>query len=198
MLIKRLVALFVALIMIFSLSACSDRPDDEIVEPTAPSEPESTEFVGEYISSSTEDLLLSIYIACNPNFTTSIWRLDSTDLKLMNSYTGIESVKRVEEASVMTLPDRNEPFSVVLIKFSNDANVDEMVEFLTKQAPVKQWGERIADDVCVVANKQFVLMVMMEKDMIEGFSADLFKTAFLNIDVDGTSNNADSNQEDAQ
>ena len=163
---KKIISILLAISMLMCLGACSNNKP-ETTEPTIVETQESTLPTGEiYTPSETENMLLDLYMESGIDIYGSVWQLAFERLDIVESYTGLDSVQGIDEASVMTSAEEELPLVITLIKLAPDANIESIIQKI-ENGSIKKWGNYQMDAPVVLRSNKYLLIIRMDRSVVE-------------------------------
>ena len=192
---KKLIAMLLALTMVFAMAACGATENKE-TEPATEATTEATEAVTEEVTeeateevveeeefvielSAMETLLNSIVEIQPVEFMGMAAPVDLTDADAVLYMTGLESVEGVTEAASFEPMIGSIPFSMVAVQVAEGADAEAVAEAMKNGIDTRKWVCVEANDLMVVTHENVVLLVMVNSD--NGFTAQSFVDAFNTV-----------------
>ena len=191
---KKLIAMLLALTMVFAMAACGATENKE-TEPATEATTEATEAVTEEVTeeateevvedefvvelSAMETLLNSIVEIQPVEFMGMAAPVDLTDADAVLYMTGLESVEGVTEAASFEPMIGSIPFSMVAVQVAEGADAEAVAEAMKNGIDTRKWICVEANDLMVVTHENVVLLVMVNSD--NGFTAQSFVDAFNTV-----------------
>ena len=192
---KKLIAMLLALTMVFAMAACGATENKE-TEPATEATTEATEAVTEEVTeeateevveeeefvielSAMETLLNSIVEIQPVEFMGMAAPVDLTDADTVLYMTGLESVEGVTEAASFEPMIGSIPFSMVAVQVAEGADAEAVAEAMKNGIDTRKWVCVEANDLMVVTHENVVLLVMVNSD--NGFTAQSFVDAFNTV-----------------
>ena len=173
---KKLIALLLAMIMLFSLAACG-KPDPAPVDPdvpasgsdipTVPAEPEEAP-----IDSIPVDEITSLFMDMYTGEGLSSCMNESITADLVANLLGAESFScEFESAQALVPMMMTAPFVLMVFRLAEGADTDAFAADLEAAANPQKWICVCADEVETVVSGRTVLFYMCPADMKEGLNA---------------------------
>ena len=167
---KKLIAMLLALAMVFAMTACGATENKE-TEPAAEVTTEATEEVTEEVTEeiaedeepvmelSAMETLLNQIVEINPvEFMGMAAPVDLTDADALFYYTGLTSAESVKEAAVYEPMIGSIAFSMVAVQVAEGADAEAVAEAMAAGIPClvtrKSSMEEIAEDAALYVNAQ--------------------------------------------
>ena len=191
---KKLIAMLLALTMVFAMAACGATENKE-TEPATEATTEATEAVTEEVTeeateevvedefvvelSAMETLLNSIVEIQPVEFMGMAAPVDLTDADAVLYMTGLESVEGVTEAASFEPMIGSIPFSMVAVQVAEGADAEAVAEAMKNGIDTRKWICVETNDLMVVTHENVVLLVMVNSD--NGFTAQSFVDAFNTV-----------------
>ena len=195
---KKLIAMLLALVMVFGMVACGatenkeTEPATEIVteateEVTEEVTEEATEEVTEEIVedefvmelSAMETLLNSIVEIQPVEFMGMSMPVDLADVDAVKYFTGLDSAESVLEAAVFEPMIGSIAFSMVAVQAAEGADVEAVAEAMKSGIDTRKWICVEANDLMVVTSGDVALLVMVDSN--NGLTAQSFVDAFQTV-----------------
>lgn len=198
---KKIIALLLALVMVMSLAACGDKtPEatDPVKDPTTQAtenenptetdpvggETDVTEPVGsteEPILTDTEYRLLALFNASPVEFPVMTWALNIDDAEMIKSFTGLDDITKIVEASVTEPAMSAQAYSVILVKVADGVDAAAVADEMKAGIDPRKWVCVEADEIETVIVDNYVLLVMMASDLSETVSAKSLTEAYVEM-----------------
>lgn len=196
---KKLIAMLLALAMVFAMTACGatenveTEPATEVIteateEVTEEVTEEMTEVEIEYevsedeivaVASPLENLLYSI-VEINPvEFMGGTMPVDLADADAVKYFTGLDSADSVKEAAVFEPMIGSIAFSMVAVQVAEGADAETVAETMKSGIDTRKWICVEANDLMVATSNDIVLLVMVDSN--NGLSAQSFIDAFQTV-----------------
>ena len=194
---KKLIAMLLALSMVFAMAACGATENKE-TEPATEVITEATEIVTEEVMeevteefveedvvielTAMETLLNSIVEIQPVEFMGMTMPVDLTDVDAVKYFTGLDSVEGVAEAAVYEPMIGSIAFSMVAVQLAEGADAAAVAEAMESGIDTRKWVCVEANDLKVEHTTDKVLLIMVDSN--NGLSAQPFVDAFLSIVVE--------------
>ena len=192
---KKLIAMLLALSMVFAMAACGATENKE-TEPATEATTEATEIVTEeVIEEVTEEFveeedvvieltametLLNSIVEIQPvEFMGMSMPVDLADMDAVKYFTGLDSIEGVQEAAVYEPMIGSIAFSMVAVQVAEGADVEAVAEAMESGIDTRKWICVEANDLMVVTSGDVVLLVMVDSN--NGLSAQSFVDAFNTV-----------------
>ena len=192
---KKLIAMLLALAMVFAMTACGATENKE-TEPATEATTEATEIVTEEATEEvTEEIveeedfvieltametLLNSIVEIQPvEFMGMAMPVDLTDVDALPYFTGLTSAEGVVEAAVFEPMIGSIAFSMVAVQVAEGADAEAVAEAMKNGIDTRKWVCVEANDLMVVTHEDVVLLVMVNSD--NGFTAQSFVDAFNTV-----------------
>lgn len=188
---KKLIAMLLALAMVFAMTACGATENKETEAATEATETvteEATEEVTEEIAgdeepvmelSAMETLLNSIVEIQPVEFMGMTVPVDLADADAVKYFTGLDSVESVKEAAVFEPMIGSIAFSMVAVQVAEGADAEAVSEAMKNGIDTRKWICVEANDLMVAASDDVALLVMVDSN--NGLTAQSFIDAFQTV-----------------
>lgn len=169
---KKFISMLLALVMVFSLTACGNAEPSETEAPAASAEP---------LTGTLEELLNQV-VEQNPvEFMGGVMPIDVTDttedgLANLKYFTGLESADGITEAAVFEPMMGSIAFSMVMVRFDENMDALTVAEAMKAGIDQRKWICVEADDLMVASYGDIVMLIMVASD--SGMTAQSFVDAF--------------------
>ena len=188
---KKLIAMLLALAMVFAMTACGATENKE-TEPAAEVTTEATEEVTEEVTEeiaegeepvmelSAMETLLNQIVEINPvEFMGMAAPVDLTDADALFYYTGLTSAESVKEAAVYEPMIGSIAFSMVAVQVAEGADAEAVAEAMKNGIDTRKWVCVEANDLMVATSGDIALLVMVDSN--NGLTAQSFVDAFNTV-----------------
>lgn len=186
---KKLISMLMVFAMLLTLfvgckaSETEETTTETTEEVTEEITEEVTEDAGTVNTDSLEGIIEAIYAANPVEFAPMTMPLDLTDtsvetLEWNQTYTGLASGELLSEAVVSEAMIGAIPFSMVLVRVADEANVQTVADGMKAGINQRKWVCVFADDLMVVAKGDIVMLVMIGSDY---GTAQSFVDAFTTV-----------------
>ena len=188
---KKLIAMLLALAMVFSMTACGATENKE-TEPTTEATEIATEEVTEEATeeitedeefvmelSAMETLLNSIVEIQPVEFMGMAMPVDLTDADAVKYFTGLDSTEGVQEAAVYEPMIGSIAFSMVAVQVAEGADAEAVAEAMKTGIDTRKWICVEANDLMVASSGDVALLVMVDSN--NGLTAQSFVDAFNTV-----------------
>ena len=174
---KKFISMLLALVMVFSLTACGGNAN---AETEAPAEaPAAQPLAG------TLEELLNQVVEINPvEFMGGVMPVDVTDttedgLANLKYFTGLESNEGITEAAVFEPMMGSIAFSMVMVRFDETKDSQTVAEAMKAGIDQRKWICVEADDLMVASYGDVVMLIMVASD--SGMTAQSYVDAFQTV-----------------
>ena len=196
---KKLIAMLLALAMVFAMAACGATETKE-TEPATEATTEATEVVTEeateeVIEEITEEIveeedfvielsametLLNSIVEINPvEFMGMAMPVDLADVDALPYFTGLTSAEGITEAAVFEPMIGSIAFSMVAVQVAEGADAEAIAEAMKSGIDTRKWICVEANDLMVTTSGNIVLLVMVDSN--NGLTAQSFVDAFETV-----------------
>ena len=191
---KKLIAMLLALSMVFAMVACGATENTE-TEPATEVTTEATEEVTEEATeevteeviedeivmelSAMETLLNSIIEIQPVEFMGMAMPVDLTDVDAVKYFTGLDSAESVQEAAVFEPMIGSIAFSMVAVQVAEGAEAETVAEAMKSGIDTRKWICVEANDLMVTASGDVALLIMVDSN--SGLTAQSFVDAFQTV-----------------
>ena len=192
---KKLIAMLLALAMVFAMTACGATENKE-TEPATEATTEATEVVTEEITEEvTEEIvedeefviemsametLLNSIVEINPvEFMGMTMPVDLADVDAVKYFTGLDSAEGVLEAAVFEPMIGSIAFSMVAVQVAEGADAEATAEAMKNGIDTRKWICVEADDLKVAGFGDVVMLIMVNSD--SGMTSQSFVDAFAKV-----------------
>ena len=195
---KKLIAMLLALSMVFAMAACGATENKETEPATEATEIVTEEVTEEVIEEVTEEFveeeefvveltametLLNSIVEIQPvEFMGMSMPVDLADMDAVKYFTGLDSIEGVQEAAVYEPMIGSIAFSMVAVQLEEGADAAAVAEAMESGIDTRKWICVEANDLKVEHTTDVVLLVMVDSN--NGLSAQSFVDAFLSIVVE--------------
>ena len=191
---KKLIAMLLALAMVFAMTACGATENVEtepatgiVTEATEEVTQEATEEMTEEIieedfvvEMSAMETLLNSIVEINPvEFMGGTMPVDLADADAVKYFTGLDSADSVKEAAVFEPMIGSIAFSMVAVQVAEGADAETVAEAMKSGIDTRKWICVEANDLMVATSNDIVLLVMVDSN--NGLSAQSFIDAFQTV-----------------
>ena len=196
---KELIAMLLALVMVFALAACgasgnketepaTEAPTEEAVEVTEEATEEATEeTAGEIIDGedvilemSVLEMLLNDIIAQNPvEFFGGNMPVDLADADAVKYFTGLDSAENIVEAAVYEPMMGSIAFSMVAVRVAEGVDAEAVAEEMKNGIDTRKWICVGADELETAVSGDVVMLIML--DSATGLNAKSFVDTFYSV-----------------
>ena len=188
---KKLIAMLLALAMVFAMTACGateNKETEPATEVTTEATEEVTEEVTEEIAEDEEpvmelsamETLLNQIVEINPvEFMGMAAPVDLTDADALFYYTGLTSAESVKEAAVYEPMIGSIAFSMVAVQVAEGADAEAVAEAMKNGIDTRKWVCVEANDLMVATSGDIALLVMVDSN--NGLTAQSFVDAFNTV-----------------
>ena len=192
---KKLIAMLLALAMVFAMTACGATENKE-TEPATEATTEATEVVTEEITEEvTEEIvedeefviemsametLLNSIVEINPvEFMGMTMPVDLADVDAVKYFTGLDSAEGVLEAAVFEPMIGSIAFSMVAVQVAEGADAEAVAEAMKNGIDTRKWICVEANDLMVATSEDVALLIMVDSN--NGLTAQSFIDAFNTV-----------------
>ena len=196
---KKLIAMLLALAMVFAMTACGATENKE-TEPVTEATTEATEIVTEEVTEeATEEVteefvedeefviemsaleaLLNQIVDANPvEFMGGTIPVDLADADSVKYFTGLDSAESIADAAVFEPMMGSIAFSMVAVQVAEGADAEAVAEAMKNGIDTRKWICVEANDLMVVTADDVVLLVMVDSN--NGLTAQSFVDAFQTV-----------------
>ena len=172
---KKIFAMLLAVVMMFSLVACGGKTAEPTTAPT-----DATVKV-----EGTMEELLNKVVEINPvEFMGGTMPIDLTDtsedgLWNIKYNTGLDSAEGLTDIAVYEPMMGSIPFSLVMVRVADEANAETVAEAMKAGIDTRKWICVEADDLQVVGYGDVVMLIMVGSDT--GMTAQSYVDAFAQV-----------------
>ncbi|MBP3672837.1 MAG: hypothetical protein J6J18_03300 [Oscillospiraceae bacterium] len=172
---KKFISMLLALVMVFSLTACGSKAPAETEAPTEPAVS---------LEGTLEELLNQI-VEQNPvEFMGGVIPVDVTDtsedgLANLKYFTGLDSAEGITEAAVYEPMMGSIAFSMVMVRANTGVGTKSLAESMKAGIDQRKWICVEADDLLVCGFGDVVMLIMVASD--SGMTAQSFVDAFQSV-----------------
>ena len=170
---KKMISLLLALVMALSLAACGAN--------NAPAATEAPTEAAKHVDGTMEELVNKIIEIQPVEFMGGTMPVDLTDtsedgLWAIQYFTGLSGAEQLTDASVFEPMMGSLPFSMVLVRAAEGADVAAVAEGMKTGIDQRKWICVEADDLQVVSYGDVVMLIMVGSD--NGLTSQAFVDAF--------------------
>lgn len=164
---KKLIALLLAAMMVFSMSACGAKKDEAKTPLTDP----------------LEKIVEDIYAQKTPEFSLASMPVDINDTEwALYSFTGLTSNEGIKEALASEAMIGSIPYSLVLVRVDEGADTKAIAEQMKAGIDQRKWICVEADQLLVSGYCDLIMLVMVSSEYAEsGISAQAMTDAFQSV-----------------
>lgn len=192
---KKLIAMLLALAMVFAMTACGATENKE-TEPATEATTEATEEVTEEATeevteeiaedeepvmelSAMETLLNSIIEIQPVEFMGMTVPVDLADADAVKYFTGLDSAESIKEAAVFEPMMGSIAFSMVAVQVAEGADAEAVAEAMKNGIDTRKWICVEANDLMVSTSNDVALLIMVDSN--NGLTAQSFVDAFNTV-----------------
>ena len=192
---KKLIAMLLALAMVFAMTACGATENKE-TEPATEATTEATEIVTEeateevteeivedeefVIEMSAMETLLNDIVEIQPvEFMGMTMPVDLADVDAVKYFTGLDSAEGVLEAAVFEPMIGSIAFSMVAVQVAEGADAEAVAEAMKTGIDTRKWICVEANDLMVATSGDVALLIMVDSN--NGLTAQSFIDAFQTV-----------------
>lgn len=188
---KKLIAMLLALSMVFAMTACGATETEPTTEATTEVTTEATEEVTEEVTEeiveddvvielSAMETLLNKIVEINPvEFMGMTMPVDLADADSVKYFTGLDSAESVKEAAVFEPMMGSIAFSMVAVQVAEGADAEAVAEAMKSGIDTRKWICVEANDLMVATSGDVALLIMVNSD--NGMTAQSFVDAFQTV-----------------
>ena len=195
---KKLIAMLLALAMVFAMAACGATETKETEPATEIATEAATEATEEVIEEVTEEVteeiveedfviemsametLLGSIVEIQPvEFMGMAMPVDLTDVDAVKYFTGLDSTEGVAEAAVFEPMIGSIAFSMVAVQVAEGADAAAVAEAMKSGIDTRKWICVEANDLMVATSEDVALLVMVDSN--NGLTAQSFVDAFNTV-----------------
>ena len=174
---KKLTAILLVMVLLFSMTACSC---DNTNDPTA----NTTEGTSAALSGTMEENVNKLMQANPAEFMGGMMPLDLKDtseegLWALKSYTGLDSAKDITDAAAYEPMTGAQAFSLVMVRVADGANAKDVAQRMKDNIDPRKWICAMADDVMAAGYRDVVMFIMVDTGL--GKTAQSYVDAFANL-----------------
>ena len=176
---KKIFAMLLAVVMMFSLVACGGKTTEPTTAPTQ---------AAVKVEGTMEELLNKV-VEINPvEFMGGTMPIDLTDTSddgkwMVKNYTGLDSADSITEAAFFEPMMGSIAYSMVMVRTAEGADIKAVAEGMKNGIDQRKWICVEADDLQVVSYGDVVMLIMVGSDT--GMTSQSFVDAFAQV-VGGT------------
>ena len=192
---KKLIAMLLALAMVFAMTACGATENKE-TEPATEATTEATEVITEEVTeevteeivedeefvielSAMETLLNSIVEIQPVEFMGMSMPVDLADVDAVKYFTGLDSAESVKEAAVFEPMIGSIAFSMVAVQVAEGADAEAVAEAMKNGIDTRKWICVEADQIMAAGYADVVMFIMLDSQL--GQTAQSFVDAFEKV-----------------
>ena len=183
---KKLIAMLLALAMVFAMFACGATETKE-TEPATEAVTEATEEVTEeviedefVIELTAMETLLNSIVEINPvEFMGMSMPVDLADVDAVKYFTGLDTAESVKEAAVFEPMMGSLAFSMVAVQVAEGADVEAVAEAMKAGVDTRKWICVEANDLLTATANDVALLIMVDTNT--GLTAQSFIDAFQTV-----------------
>ena len=187
---KKLIAMLLALSMVFGMAACGATENKE-TEPATEAATEATEAVTEEVTEeaaeeeavielSAMETLLNAIVEIQPvEFMGMAMPVDLADVDAVKYFTGLASAESVREAAVFEPMIGSIAFSMVAVQVAEGADAEAVAEAMKAGIDTRKWICVEANDLLTATSGDIALLVMVDSN--NGLTAQSFIDTFQTV-----------------
>ena len=187
---KKLIAMLLALAMVFGMAACGATENKE-TEPATEAATEATEAVTEGVTEeateedavielSAMETLLNAIVEIQPvEFMGMAMPVDLADVDAVKYFTGLASAESVQEAAVFEPMIGSIAFSMVAVQVAEGADAEAVAEAMKAGIDTRKWICVEANDLLTATSGDIALLVMVDSN--NGLTAQSFIDTFQTV-----------------
>ena len=176
---KKMIAMLLALTLVFGLAACGGNNVPATEAPTeAPTE------AAKHVEGTMEELVNKVMEKQPVEFMGGLMPVDLSDtsedgLWAIKSFTGLDSAEQISDVAVFEPMMGSIPFSLVMVRANEGADVKAVAEGMKTNIDQRKWICVEADDLQVVSFGDVVMLIMVGSDT--GMTSQAYVDAFAEV-----------------
>lgn len=167
---KKMIAMLLALAVMFSFAACGTTATEPTTAPTE---------TVQNVEGSMEELLNKVVEIQPVEFMGGTMPIDLTDLEGLAYNTGLNSAEGITEAAMFGPMMGSIAYSMVMVRTAEGADVKAIAEGMKNGIDTRKWICVEADDLQVVSYGDVVMLIMVASD--SGMTSQSFVDAFAQV-----------------